>query len=149
MTKRIFVGFVALIASVLFSSCEKFNDTVIEFSGLPSAAQTTINNHFDSEDIMLVVYDKDLFDKEYTVTFYDGTIIEFDKNGDWDSIESYSEGVPYGVILDKIVEYLSEKYPDVKVLEIDKDKNGYELKLENTMELEFSLTGTLTGVDMD
>lgn len=150
MTKRIFLGLVAFIASVgLFSSCNKFEDTVIEFSSLPSTAQTTISTHFDSEDIMLIIYDKELFDKEYTVTFYDGTVIEFDKSGNWDSIESYTEGVPTTIILTAIAEYLSEKYPDLKVVELDKDNNGYDVKLENKLELEFNTSGALVGVEMD
>lgn len=148
--KKLLIAFVAIIATTLsLNSCGMQEDTVMGFSALPAAAQETIVNHFGEENVMLVVFETALFDTEYVVTLFDGTVIEFDKNGAWDSIEAYSAGVPKSIMLDAIVTYLDTYYADVKVVELEKDSTGYELKLENMMELEFSLTGTLTGASVD
>lgn len=148
--KRLFFTFVAIVAAMLsLTSCDKETETAIEFGVLPSAAQATIIEYFDKDNIMLAIYDKELFDKEYTVTFFDGTVIEFDKNGSWDSIESNTTGVPTSILLSPISEYLATNYPDALVLEVDKDTNGYDVRLDNRIELEFNLSGALIGVDMD
>lgn len=138
----------ATIATTLaFTSCDKETESVIDFSALPSAAQTTITTHFDKEQIMLVIYDKELFDKEYSVTFFDGTVIQFEKSGSWESIESNITGVPTSILPTKIAEYVATYFEDQKVFEIEKDTDGYEVRLENSIELEFNLSGTLVGVD--
>ncbi len=148
--KRLFFAFVAIAALTLsLTSCEKESETIIDFSALPKVAQTTITEHFNKDNIMLVIYDKELFDKEYSVTFFDGTLIEFDKSGSWESVESNSVGVPTSILHSKIAEYLEVNFTDNLVLELDKDNNGYELRLDNSVELEFNLSGVLIGADMD
>lgn len=96
---------------------------------------------------MLIIYDNELFDKEYSVTFFDGTVIQFEKSGNWESVESNITGVPTTILPEKIAEYLALYYADQKVLEIEKDIDGYEVRLANTIELEFNLSGNLVGVD--
>ncbi|MFI3333394.1 MAG: PepSY-like domain-containing protein [Rikenellaceae bacterium] len=148
--KRLFIAFVAMVATTLsFTSCDKETDMIVDFSTLPAAAQSTITTHFDKDQIMLVTYDKELFDKEYSVTLFDGTVIEFDKDGSWESIESNIAGVPMSIIPDNIAQYLTTYYAEQMVVEIDKDTTGYDLTLENRVELEFNLSGTLIGVDMN
>ncbi|MFR9502888.1 MAG: PepSY-like domain-containing protein [Rikenellaceae bacterium] len=146
--KRLFISLLATTIAVLaFASCEKETESVIDFNALPSVAQTTIITHFDKEQIMLIIYDNELFDKEYSVTFFDGTVIQFEKSGNWESVESNITGVPTTILPEKIAEYLALYYADQKVLEIEKDIDGYEVRLANTIELEFNLSGNLVGVD--
>ncbi|MFI3285330.1 MAG: PepSY-like domain-containing protein [Rikenellaceae bacterium] len=146
--KRLFINLLITLATALaLISCEKETETVIDFSALPSAAQTTITTHFDKDQIMLIIYDKELFDKEYSVTFFDGTVIQFEKSGNWESVESNITGIPTTILPANIAEYLATYYTDQKVLEIEKDENGYDIRLDNTIELEFNLAGNLVGVD--
>ncbi len=149
MKRRIFALMAIVAAMITFTACDPESESVTEFSALPVAAQTTVTTHFDKEQIMLIIFDKELFDKEYTVTFYDGTIIEFDKNGAWENIESYVEGVPMSIIPEKIAAYLTTNYATQKVTELDKETNGYDVTLESKIELTFDLSGTLVGVDVE
>ncbi|MFR9649790.1 MAG: PepSY-like domain-containing protein [Rikenellaceae bacterium] len=148
--KRLFFALVAIIATTLsLTSCDKERETAIDFSELPASAQATIIEHFDMDDIMLIIYDKELLDKGYSVMFFDGTVVEFNKSGSWESVESSVTGVPTTILLSQIATYLATNYPDALVLEIDKDNNGYDVRLDNLIELEFNLSGVLVGVDMD
>ncbi len=147
--RKLILTFVAAVATLLsLTSCEKEGEKILDFSSLPTQAQTTITESFDKDDIMLIVLDNDITDKEYIVTFHSGTIIEFDKDGAWESVKAYIDGVPASIIPNTIAKYLSEKYADIKVTEIDKDKDGYDIYLSNLLELEFNLAGALVGVDM-
>lgn len=145
--RRIIITFAAIAATIVaLASCQKEDNTIIDYSLLPAAAQTTINNHFDKDEVLLVIYDKALFDKEYTVTFTDGSIIEFDKNGAWESIQS-SAGVPSSIIPDGINTAITKYYPSQTVVDIDKDNDGYDVTLDNGVELEFNTSGSLVGID--
>lgn len=148
---RLFLAILAVAtAMVTFSSCNDDSESFISFGALPSAAQTTITTHFDADDISLIVYDKAPLDKEYTVTFFDGTIIDFDKNGAWESIKSYNVGVPTSIIPTTIADYLATNYSSQKVVELDKDDDkdgGYDVELDNSLGLEFNSSGVLIGID--
>lgn len=149
MKKLFFAVVAAVFAMVSFTSCDKDNDLPIDFKTLPKAAQTTIVEHFGEDKVMLVLHDKEFLNGEYVVTLFDGTIIEFDKNGAWESIEALAVGVPESIIPAKIAEYLATNFAGQKVRELDKDKDGYEVKLEGNIELEFNLSGVLVNADVD
>lgn len=55
--------------------------------------------------------------------------------------------VPAGVIPAQILKYVSENYPDAKVLKIERDKKDYEVKLSNRWELKFDLQFNLIDID--
>ncbi|MFI3323908.1 MAG: PepSY-like domain-containing protein [Rikenellaceae bacterium] len=150
MIKRIFLQLSLTVVTLLsITSCDKDNEMTIQYSALPSSAQTTISTYFDQDQIMLITYDKSLFDKEYSVIFFDGTAIEFNKNGAWESIESRITGVPTAILPTTIADYLATNYPDQMVVEVDKETTGYDVQLDNNIELEFSTSGTLIGVDFE
>lgn len=150
MNNKLFSAFIAVLAIIgSLTSCDKIEEELITFDKLPTAAQTTINNYFDAEQIALVTYEKDFLNHEYAVLFSDGTSIEFNKNGEWETIKANVSGVPSGVIPSKIAEYLSNNNADSKVIEIDKDNNNYEVTLSELIELTFNSSGELIGADFD
>ncbi|MFI3314307.1 MAG: PepSY-like domain-containing protein [Rikenellaceae bacterium] len=148
--RQLFLALTTIIAIAFsLSSCEKETESIVDSATLPTAALNTINEHFDEDNIMLVTYDKALFDKEYTVVLTDGTVIDFNKSGSWESVKSTITGVPTSIIPTPINEYIASNYSDKLVVELDKDSTGYEVKLDNQIELKFNLSGVLTGVDLD
>ena len=89
----------------------------------------------------------DWLDKSYDVIFTDGNKLEFDKQGNWKEINCKYSAVPAGVIPAQILKYVSENYPDAKVLKIERDKKDYEVKLSNRWELKFDLQFNLIDID--
>ncbi len=148
MRKRVLLAMVAIVAAMsTFTSCDK-EDIAVTINDLPAIAQTTITEHFNVENVMLITLDEELFGSEYTVLFKDGTTMDLDKNGNWNSIESNS-GVPETIIPQAINTYLESNYPDQIVIDIDKETTGYDVSLNNQVELKFNLEGTLIGAEID
>ena len=123
------------------------NDRMITKDKLPAAAQKIVNEHFGSLKISYVKEERDLFERNYEVVFTDGTKVEFLRNGDWKEIDCLYGEVPVVVIPESIKKYISENYPDEKVLQIDRSRHDYEVKLSNRLELTFDHNFNLIDID--
>lgn len=55
--------------------------------------------------------------------------------------------VPAAVIPAQIAQYVSGHYPDASIVQIDRDKHDYEVKLSNGLELTFDLKFNLIDID--
>ncbi len=122
------------------NSCQSQDNIVITFDKLPSKAQTFVKSNFPNMTVLQVVKDKDLFDKDYTVYFNEGSKVEFNKKGDWTEIEIKS-GIPTFVLHSSINAFISKNHPNTNVIDITKDKKEYEVKLSNSIEIKFKLSG--------
>ena len=78
----------------------------------------------------------------YEVDLSNGAEIDFRQNGEWKSIKCYS-GVPASEVPSAIAAAVAKQYPNVVMVEIEKEYQGYEIKLQNRMELYFNLQGQL------
>ena len=111
------------------------------------SAQQFIKSHFGNSKVAIAKMETDWLDKSYDVIFTDGNKLEFDKQGNWKEINCKYSAVPAGVIPAQILKYVSENYPDAKVLKIERDKKDYEVKLSNRWELKFDLQFNLIDID--
>lgn len=137
-----------IMAAFAFFSCESSNPKLVEFSQLPSKAQTTIKSHFSDRVISTIFYDNELFDKDYEVRFEDGSKIDFDKDGDWINIEMKNNGgVPKGVIPSAINAYVSSKHSNNYVVDIDKECREYNVELNNGIDIVFDKNGNFKRYD--
>ena len=75
-------------------------------------------------------------------------VIDFRKTGDWKQIECMA-GVPASAVPEKIAAEIAKKFPDIPVVKIEKEYRGYEVKLQNRMELYFNEKGKLIGQKYD
>ncbi len=123
------------------------NDRPVGLEGLPAGAREFIATHFGDLKITLATIDREFMDTSYDVIFSDGTHIEFDSRGQWNDIECRGRAVPDGVMLPAIVAFLREHHPDARVRDIERDRRGYEVNLDNRLELSFDLRGNLRGYD--
>ncbi len=137
-----------IMAAFAFFSCESSNPKLVEFSQLPSKAQTTIKSHFSDRVISTIFYDNELFDKDYEVRFEDGSKIDFDKDGDWINIEMKNNGgVPKSVIPSAINAYVSSKHSNNYVVDIDKECREYNVELNNGIDIVFDKNGNFKRYD--
>lgn len=123
------------------------DDKPIQVNQLPQAAQTFIKTHFADRKVAMAKVDSEWMDKTYDVIFTNGDKLEFDKKGAWKEISCKYSEVPAVALPQPIRQYVSENYPDARVLKIDKDKRDYEVKLSNGWEIKFDLKFNVIELD--
>lgn len=112
---------------------------------LPTQAQKFINSYFKSETILYVMKDAKVFTTEYKVRMQSGIEIEFNEDGTWDEIEGH--GLPLTFLPSKVKTYVEQKFPNATVTTIEKKRRGYEVELNDDIELYFDNEGNFTGMD--
>ncbi len=146
--KRIKVLFVFLLAVVVVPSMASiFADKPITVSELPAVAQQFIKAHFTGAEISYATVDDDIMDTDYKVVFADGRKVEFAKNGEWREVETKRAPFPMEIVPKPICDYLKSHYPKQKVRQIERQRRGYELTLDNGLELTFDKNYTLVKID--
>ena len=103
---------------------------------LPEKARVLIDTHFSGIKISYAKMDKELFDTSYEVVFTNGTKIEFNRKGNWIDIECRN-GIPEEIIPVEIMKFIHEHHPGLKVIKVEHDRSGYEVKLINSIEMKF------------
>jgi hypothetical protein len=76
-----------------------------------------------------------------------GVKIEFDGDGQWNDVECRGGAVPAAIVPQKIADYVAKKYPANKIVEISRDHNDWEVKLNGGLELTFNRDYRLVDVD--
>ncbi len=132
-----------IIANVSFAD----NDKPITVNELPSNAKSFIEKYFAGITVSYAKMETEFFDKSYEVIFANGNKVEFDKNGEWKDVDCKFTEVPSPIIPQKIKDYVSTHYKNSQILKIERDKHGYEVKLNNKLELTFNSKFNLIDVD--
>ena len=147
MKKTILLA-MATLAAMSLSACHQDGKKTIQFSELPQTAQTFVSTHFADKQVSVVYHDTEVADKDYEVIFTDGANIDFTKKGEWDEVEDRdADGVPTAIMQQGIVDYVSTNFAGQYVVQIGKDRNNYEVELNNGIELVFDKNGQFLRVD--
>lgn len=125
------------------------NDKLITVEKLPQKAQEFVKTHFAKADVAFTKMEREFLDSSYEIMFVNGDKIEFDKSGNWKEIQCKRQSVPDAIVPAKIKAFIQENYPDAKVLQIEKDRYEYEVRLSNYWELTFDLEFNLIDMDQD
>lgn len=143
------ISIAVMVLAVVFAA-KASDDTPISVEQLPESAQKFIKAHFADEKIAVAKKDNDIYKVEYKVVFINGNKIEFDKNGEWKEVDCENSIVPASIIPAQIKSYLNENFPDRKVTQIEKKSKrnkGYEVELDNSMEIEFNKDFVVVDID--
>lgn len=109
---------------------------------LPKAAQQLVERHWPS-----TIVDKAWRDgKEFEALLTDGTLIEFNAKGEWKECRCM-DGLPVTIVPTYITRYIVARYPRMLIIHLEKMKGGYEVQLNNGLEIQFDLRGNVTKVD--
>ncbi len=128
----------SLMAAVIgMNTVNADNERGISVNQLPQSAQTFLTNHFKGAKVAMTTTERDWLSKEYNVLLANGTKIEFDGNGNWENIDCKQGFVPQSAIPAPIAKYLNDMFPGTKVVEIDVDRNDYEVELSNGTDIKF------------
>ena len=145
MKRLLSLALVALMGLGIASAADRivYNDTP-----LPATAKQVLKSNFKSQ-VNFVKVDKNLLGgiDDYEVVLKNGTEVEFDSNGNLKSVEAGANGVPSGLILPSIQQYVNKNYKGKKIVQLDVEKNYYEVELSGGIELKFDRAGKFLSVN--
>lgn len=132
---------------VVSVNADASNDKPIEVSQLPQTAQQVLKKDFSKMKIALAKMESGIFDTSYDIIFTNGDKVEFDRNGNWTELKCKYSQVPVRLIAAAINSYVKKNYSSAKVLEIERDRNEYDVKLSNGIELTFNKKFQVIDID--
>lgn len=142
--KRIITILAALVCLPFMASAD--DDYAIQFAQLPQVSQTFVQTHFNGVNVVLSMRDSHSFE----VRFEDGSEVEFDYAGNWKEVDCKYKSVPASVL--KLVPagiqtYVSANFPQAIITKINLKVWGYEVELNNGLDVEFNREGTFLRID--
>ena len=143
--KRLVLSLVCLLTVSATALAD--NDKPVSVNQLPKTAQQVIKKQFSGSKIALAKQESDMFGKSFDVIFTNGNKIEFDRNGNWTDIDCKRSAVPTSLIPTQIRNYVNKSYSGQKVIQIERDRKNYEVKLSGGIELTFNKQFKLINID--
>lgn len=124
------------------------NDKMITREELPKEAQMFLTQHFEGIEVLYVKADRDMgVVMSYDVVLKGDVKVEFNRSGEWTSVDCEKGRVPNGVLPRGVLDYVTKRFAEAYVVEIEKGLRGYEVKLSNDIDLEFDKDGKFLRVD--
>ena len=137
----------ALAIATLAVTPTMAEDVAITVQQLPQEAQKFLKANYATSNIVSAYHDKDIADNDYTVLLSDGTKVEFDASGKWESVKNKSAKIPSALIPVQIQNYVKRNYPGIGIVKIERKRYGFEVELHNDLDLKFDQKGKFIRVD--
>ena len=144
--KKILLILVAVFSVGIFAAVAD-NDKLINKSQLPKAAQEFIDAHFAGVDLLYAKEDCNILFNSYEVRLANGVKVEFSSKGNWEEVDGGQSAVPAAIVPQPIKDYIEKNYAGERILVIEKNRNDYEVKLSNRLELKFDKNFNLYDID--
>lgn len=132
--------FIVIGMMLLLGSAHAQDRHIIKRDQLPSAAMKYIQGNWNNVSPSKIIKITQGFDVAYEVTLVDGTLINFNRDGSWKDITSTKEVVKSAVPAG-IRRYVHENCPKYKIVRMDKESEGYKIRLSNGLEMRFDFQG--------
>ncbi len=137
---------VLVMLAVFTLSVTAFADgRYIEYNQLPNKVKQFLSQHFKGINIAYAEEDRD----SYEVNLENGIEIEFRKNGEWESVDAKYSPLPTSFIPSAVLNSIKREYPNANIIKIEKDWGGYEVELDNRMELKIDNSGRIVRREYD
>ena len=137
----------SLMGLVVWAASWAAGDKLIRFEELPEAARATVNRYFDADQVASVKQEYEWLGSVYEVKFYDGTEIAFLGNGAWKEIDCTPRALPAGLVPSGIARLIEKRFPERKVVKIERDRRDWEVELDDGTDLKFDLQFNLIDID--
>lgn len=150
--KKLVLFSAAILFSVLtfgfsLTSCNDHDQVIIQ-ENLPNTSKTFLKTHFPDCQVLYVKMERDdFFGKEYDVKMNCGVEIDFNKQGEWTDVDCNMSQVPDAIVPAAILSYVKTNYPDAFITQISKERKGYDVELNNDLDLEFDKKGNFLRID--
>jgi hypothetical protein len=144
--KRIFLSLVIAMLAVMPMLAD--NDKMITREELPEKAQMFLTKHFDGVEVLYAKAERDMgVITSYDVVLEGNVKVEFNRSGEWASVDCEHSQVPNSVLPQGVLDYVSNKFAKAYVVEIERGLMGYDVKLSNDLDLDFDKNGKFLRVD--
>ena len=145
--KKLILILPAVLLSVGVAYADKYT---LKRENLPQQAREMLDEYFPKAKVAMIKVDKHLLKKtDYDVKLVNGTKIEFNNAGRWTSIDCRDRAVPDAIIPRAIRKYVTKNFEGVKITEIERKLKGFEIELDNGLELTFDTFGNFKSMNMD
>ena len=141
--KRSIRAILLLVVMLVSFNAKADHDQVITYDQLPEVAQAFLKQYFANKVPLVVTVDWD----DYAIRYSSGEKVEFDKQGNWKEIDCRSSLVPAELIPEEIKTNINATFPGAIILKLDRNRRGYEVKLNNGLEVEYSPTFQVIDID--
>lgn len=139
-----------LICALAIAGMALADGTPIKSEKLPDGVKNFLKTQFPQTNVIFAEKDGGLLERTtYEIQLDDGTKVETYKDGTWEQVENKTKGVPAGLIPKPMADYASSKFPEAIIIKLDKESYGYDMELNNGIELKFNPKGALLGTDKD
>lgn len=120
-----------------------------DMNQLPLPARNFIYRHFTKPQVSHIKIDKEMMEStKYEVLLMDGSEIDFDSKGNWEEVSAQrGKQVPATVIPSFAVNYLKTHNFTEPVTKVERDRNGYEVELNNGISFKFNKRGKFLKAD--
>ena len=112
---------------------------------LPKQAKDFLDKYFKGVDIVYVERDYD----EFEVNLNNGIEIDFMKAGEWKTVDGKYTAIPTGFIPAAVLASVKKAYPKASIIKIEKDWGGFDIELDNRMELKMDKNGKINRTEYD
>ncbi len=144
--KKILISILVVSIFSIFSMALLADERPSSYNALPAAAKKFLSQYFKNIDVAYVEEDRDSFD----VKLSNGIEVEFKKNGEWEKVESnYKKAIPTGFIPKAVLNSIKKQYPNASIIKIEKDWGGFDIDLDNRMELKVNNNGKIVKAEYD
>ena len=144
--RKYFIALVAVIAT-LGTFAAEIGDIPVEVNALPATAKHFLKTKFPNSDVVYAVKDVDFASVEYKVMLSEGIVIEFNKRGEWKEIDGKGKPLSEAVLPEVVRKMVQQKFSGTVVTCISLDKDNYEVKLNNGLEVELTSSGKIIDVE--
>jgi hypothetical protein len=122
------------------------DDRQVALDNLPQEAKNLLSSNFAGKKVSVSTADND----DFTVRLESGEKIEFERNGNWTEIECYGTSVPAALVPQAIAADVKAAYKGAVITKLERNDNGgYEVSLNNGMEIKYSSSGRRIAAEVD
>ena len=135
----------SFIVSLIMSSLLMANDQVIPVTSIPQEAKTFLNKYYPNIELVFAEKDRN----EIDVTLANGAEVSFFNNGQWKNVDGNNQAIPTGFISAPVLAAVKKAYPDANIIQIEKENSGFDVKLDNRVQLKMDKNGKVYSTEYD
>ncbi len=132
-TKNLIFTAIALFLGVNISMAQTKSE-------LPSEVTNYVDKHFSGQSIDKINIDENDKDEMYELKLSDGTTLDFNSSGEAVEINS-KKGFSADALPVAIAQKVKDKYGKAKIVDFEKENDGYEIEFEDGTEVDFDTAG--------
>ena len=114
---------------------------------LPMTIKSFVSNHFQNRSIESAEKNVNSKQFKYELTLNDGTLLNFNDQGEWTMATNIVEGVPTSIYPSAINNFVDSCFSETKIVTITKKSDGYVVVLSNNLNVKFNNEGLIYGLN--